>query len=196
MSLREDLKQVQVKEELNNDEKMLESAFKIEAFIKKNKKTLLGLLAAGIVFFGGYQIKSYLDERKALRIAKIFSEIQKEGQNEELMQELKKEGKELYEFMQLSRAVEEGNQELLGQIQQASNPFVAKYASYELASLTRVFDPQKDYGAFKDLALLQEGYLLISQKEFQKALNLLGEVALTSEFKEWALRIGHYGIAH
>ncbi|MCE3046766.1 hypothetical protein [Helicobacter kayseriensis] len=194
MSLKEDFRQA--KEELSNDEKMLESAFKIEAFVKKNKKILLGLLALGAICFGGYQLKTYLDERRALKITKIFSEIQQNGQSEELMQKLKKEGGELYEFMQLSRAIEEGNQELLEQMQHASNPFVSKYACYELASLTQTFDSQKDYGAFKDLVLLQEGYLMISKKDFQKASKFLNEVALTSEFKDWALRIGHYGIAH
>lgn len=194
MSLKEDFRQA--KEELSNDEKMLESAFKIEAFVKKNKKILLGLLALGVICFGGYQLKTYLDERRALKITKIFSEIQQNGQSEELMQKLKKEGGELYEFMQLSRAIEEGNQELLEQMQHASNPFVSKYAYYELASLTQTFDLQKDYGAFKDLVLLQEGYLMISKKDFQRASKFLNEVALTSEFKDWALRIGHYGITH
>lgn len=193
MSIRDDLKQV--KQEFSNDEKILESAFKFEVFLRKNKILLLSLIGFVVALVAGFQVKNYLDEKRALKISAIFAEIQNNEASQELLEKLKKEGKELYEFIALSQAIKNQNKDELLALQNSSNPFIAKYSSYEFSSLAQAFDSQKDYGEFKNLVLLQEGYLLISKNEHQKALEKLNAIEPTSELKEWALRTGHYGIA-
>ncbi|WP_027327513.1 hypothetical protein [Helicobacter pametensis] len=183
----------QVKQEFNNDEKVLESAFRLEAFFKRNRKWLFGALAIGVVLIVSYQIKDYLAEKRALRITQIFDQIHQDGVSDDLMNQLKKEGGELYEFVLLSEALKHNQQKDLEVLQKSSNSFIASYASYELGSLSQNFD-HKNYGEFKDLVVLQEGYLLNSRKEFKEASKKLDAIEPTSELRDWALRIGHYGI--
>lgn len=192
MDIRNDLKHI--KEEFNNDEKMLEGAFRIEAFVRKNKIWLIGVVVIGVLFVIGYQIRDFLNEKRAEKITEIFAKIQKEGASEQLMEELKSEGKELYDFVALTQALNKQDKTALNIASQSSNPFIAKYASYELALLGKTFDAQKDYGEFKNFVLLQEGYLLILKNKHQKALEKFDAIEPASELKDWALRIGHYGI--
>lgn len=191
MSIKQDLQMA--KAEISSDEKMLESVFRIEAFIKKYKMLFLALIIAIIGWIAWFYISDYLKEQKAIKSTALMEKIQSNQSDESAWSELKKENLALYEMMRLSYAIKNENTQELEQVKNSSNPFIASYANYELSSMTQNLSNIKE-GAFVDLALLQEGYMLASKKEHKQALNKLNEISNTSELKDFALRIGHYGI--
>lgn len=191
MSIKQDLQMA--KAEISSDEKMLESVFRIEAFIKKYKMLFLALIVAVIGWIAWFYISDYLKEQKAIKSTALMEKIQSNQSDESAWSELKKENLALYEMMRLSYAIKNENTQELEQVKNSSNPFIASYANYELSSMTQNLSNIKE-GAFVDLALLQEGYKLASKKEHKQALNKLNEISNTSELKDFALRIGHYGI--
>lgn len=191
MSIKQDLQMA--KAEISSDEKMLESVFRIEAFIKKYKMLFLALIVAVIGWIAWFYISDYLKEQKAIKSTALMEKIQNNQSDESAWSELKKENLALYEMMRLSCAIKNENTQELEQVKNSTNPFIASYANYELSSMTQNLSNIKE-GAFVDLALLQEGYKLASKKEHKQALNKLNEISNTSELKDFALRIGHYGI--
>lgn len=191
MSIKQDLQMA--KAEISSDEKMLESVFRIEAFIKKYKMLFLALIVAVIGWIAWFYISDYLKEQKAIKSTALMEKIQSNQSDESAWSELKKENLALYEMMRLSYAIKNENTQELEQVKNSTNPFIASYANYELSSMTQNLSNIKE-GAFVDLALLQEGYKLASKKEHKQALNKLNEISNTSELKDFALRIGHYGI--
>lgn len=191
MSIKQDLKIA--KEEISSDEKMLESVFRIEAFIRKYKMLFLALIFAGLGWIAWFYISDYLKEQRAIKSTALMEKIQGNQSDESAWNELKRENQPLYEMMRLSFALKNENIQELEQIKTSSNSFVANYANYELSSMTQNFSTIKD-GVFLDLALLQEGYMLIGKKEYQQARNKLDEINTASELRDFALRIGHYGI--
>lgn len=191
MSIKENLQVV--KEEISSDEKMLESVFRIEAFIKKYKFLFIALIVAGLGWIAWLYASDYLKEQKAIKSTALMEKIQSNVEDENAWNELKKENAPLYEMMRFSYAIKNNNTQELEQMKNSSNPFISAYSSYEVASLTENFSSLKD-GDFSDLALLQEGYLLVSKKDYTQALNKLNGISNTSELKDFALRIGHYGI--
>lgn len=191
MSIKENLQVV--KEEISSDEKMLESVFRIEAFIKKYKLLFIAIIVAGLGWIAWLYASDYLKEQKAIKSTALMEKIQSNIEDESAWNELKKENTPLYEMMRFSYAIKNNNTQELEQMKNSSNPFISAYSSYEVASLTENFSSLKD-GDFSDLALLQEGYLLVSKKDYTQALNKLNGISNTSELKDFALRIGHYGI--
>lgn len=191
MSIKENLQVV--KEEISSDEKMLESVFRIEAFIKKYKLLFIALIVAGLGWIAWLYASDYLKEQKAIKSTALMEKIQSNIKDENAWNELKKENAPLYEMMRFSYAIKNNNTQELEQMKNSSNPFISSYSSYEVASLTENFSSLKD-GDFSDLALLQEGYLLVSKKDYTQALGKLNGISNTSELKDFALRIGHYGI--
>lgn len=191
MSIKQDLQMA--KAEISSDEKMLESVFRIEAFIKKYKMLFLALIVAIVGWIAWFYISDYLKEQKAIKSTALMEKIQSNQSDESAWSELKKENLALYEMMRLSYAIKNENTQELEQVKNSTNPFIASYANYELSSMTQNLSNIKE-GAFVDLALLQEGYKLASKKEHKQALNKLNEISNTSELKDFALRIGHYGI--
>lgn len=192
MSLSEDVKQF--KKELSSDEKMLESAFRLEVFFKKYYRVILGVIGVVLVYFIWVAVVDYKEEKRAKRVTQIFDQIQNNGLNQELLEEIKKEGGEVYDFVALTWAIKENKTEELERLKQSSNSFIAQYAGYELGSMKQNFQMQKEGGEFANLIFLQEGYQLMMEKKRQEALKKLDAIELTSPLKEWALRIGHYGI--
>lgn len=191
MSIKENLQVV--KEEISSDEKMLESVFRIEAFIKKYKFLFIALIVAGLGWIAWFYAGDYFKEQKAIKSTALMEKIQSNIEDESAWNELKKENAPLYEMMRFSYAIKNNNTQELEQMKSSKNPFIATYADYEVASITENFTSLKE-GAFSDLALLQEGYLLVSKKDYPQALNKLNAIANSSELKDFALRIGHYGI--
>lgn len=191
MSIKQDLQIA--KEEFSSDEKMLESVFRIEAFIRKYKLLFIALIMAGLGWIAWFYLSDYLKEQRAIKSTALMEKIQSNLEDESAWNELKKENAPLYEMMRFSYAIKGSKTQELEQMKSSSNPFISTYATYEVSSLNRDFSGVKE-GGFSDLALLQEGYLLIGKKEYSQARNKLNAISNTSELKDFALRIGHYGI--
>lgn len=181
--------------DLREDGKILESAFRIEALFKKYYRVMLLILAVVLICIACFAVLDYREEKRIQRVAAIFDQIQQNGLDEELLKKMQKEGGEAYDFVALSWALQEKRTEELENLKKSSNLFIAKYAGYELGSMQHSFDEKEDYGEFANLVFLQQGYEFIKNKNYQEATKKLDEIKITSPFRDWALRIGHYGIS-
>lgn len=182
-----------MKEEISRDEKMLEGVFRIESFIKKYKFLLIALSIAIVVWIAYIWMEDYFREQKAIASTELMEQIQADAKNIQAWNKLKDKNYTLYEMLKFSKAISQNNTSELEGFIKSSNSFISHYANYEIATLKKSF-LSGNFGEFTSLTLLQEGFLALQEKNRALALQKLGEIGNDSDLKEFANRIGHYGI--
>ena len=191
-----------IKKEFENDEKILESAFRIERFFKKYKYILIVVVLV-LVLWGVYiGVYSFLEEKKAAEINEIYRELTQSPNNEVLRQSLKDKAPELYDLFLYAQIIQLANtQNLNGSnldfeaLQNSSNQIVKEIAEYVIASKSQ--DSAKldaIDSAFGDLAKIQEAYLAIKAQDITKARKILSTIPKDSQMAGNAELLRHYGI--
>ena len=102
MSIKDD-----VKKELSESEKMIASAFKLEALYKKYKYHLWGVAAALILFFGGQGVMDAMHQAKLEKANEAFLTLQSNSSDANALQVLKENNPALLELYTFSQAVQQ-----------------------------------------------------------------------------------------
>ena len=193
-----------IKSEFQNDEKLLENAFKLERLFKKYKFVLLGIVAVVVLWIAIVVASDYVEEKNAKEISQIYNELLISPQNTVLRENLKSKAPKLYDafiYANLSSQKEARIAEL-EELSQSKNEIIAQIASYELASLkedlqalsTIAKNPKKQGDSLKDFAKVQEAYLLLKNNDIDKAREVLKGVSSESSLDSIARQMEHYGI--
>lgn len=193
-----------IKSEFQNDEKLLENAFKLERLFKKYKFVLLGIVAVVVLWIAIVVASDYVEEKNAKEISQIYNELLVSPQNTVLRENLKNKALKLYDafiYANLSSQKEARIAEL-EELSQSKNELIAQIASYELASLkedlqalsTIAKNPKKQNDSLKDFAKIQEAYLLLKNNDIDKAREVLKGVSSESSLDSIARQMEHYGI--
>lgn len=183
-----------VKDEFKSDEKIFESAFRIERFVKKYKYILLGMLLVCVGIFVFVKIDSRIQEGKALRATEAFDKLLVEPNNQALIDVLKQESPQLYEMFCLSQAMKTSDEKSLKDLSKSKNDLVKNFAIYQLASL------QKDESVlggintdgFGDLAKIQQAFLKLQANDYKEASEILQSIGQDSVLKEMVKLLLHY----
>lgn len=192
MSIKDDLNAV--KQEISAEEKFLENFIKLEGFYKRYKTLILALVACIVVgiavkLFLGYQAGQKIHNANA-----IYSDLQK-GPNANLEEMLKLENPALHRAYQFQQASQQNSVAQLRSLAEGED-FIAELAGYQLASLERSASALSTIGknsnALKDLALLQEAYLLLQEGKIEEGHRKLQAIEFNSPVKQMASLLEHY----
>ncbi len=173
MSIKDDVKYV--KTELSGDEKVLESAFHLEALYKKHKYKLWGVIAALVLYFGGQAVMTAMDEAKLVKANEAFLTLQNKSDDATAMKVLKENNPALFELYSYAKAVKNKDIKTLESLSQSTNSVVADSSKYTAGVLNRKPVESKLY---KEMALLEEAYLAIeagNANEAKDKLELIDE---------------------
>lgn len=194
MSVKNNLKQIQ--EEFKDDEKLLESAFKLERFYRKYKYYMFAIVAFLVLWFGYSQLVSYQKERQTQKTSMIYDQLLKDPQNQVLLDNLKANSKDLFSLYKYAQAVKQGDKRVLEGLKNSQNPLIKILVDYQFASYSQnLEDLQKMHTTpMRDLAILQEVYLLQKEGRFLEARVLLEQIQKTSNIYPIASLLKHYGI--
>lgn len=193
MSIQENLEGL--KQELSAEEKMLESIVKLEGFYKKYKTFIWGTLAVIVVAIVAYAGYNYMEQQKRSEANAVYTKLLETGHDSTLESELQAKNPNLYRAYRFHLAVQNNDQAILQEIA-AGDDFFAKLASYQLASLEE--NPQSlgtysaNQEALKDLAKLQEAYLLLQEGKIEEGRKSLAEIGFNSPVKAIANLLEHY----
>ncbi len=164
-----------VKEALSGDEKILESAFKLEKLYKKHKFKFWAVIAVLVLFFGGragmqaYQNATLQSANEALLT------LQKDPGNTAAQSTLKEKNPKLYELFSYMNAMKNKDAAALEKLSSSSDPIVTDISKYHAALLS---SKTADSSYYKELALVEEAYQALKggKKEIaQQKLSLIGE---------------------
>ena len=171
-----------IKEEFNKDEKLLASMIRFEKWIKRYKIYLiiLAVFILGSIII--YTANEYYQEYQQQQISKLYDKSLLG--DEESIQKLKQSQSKLYDLYLLKQAITNNNENSLDYLQSSSkDPFIAKLAKYQNASLKRDIRTL----ALKDsteLGYLEAAFLDIQKGNLQEARDILIKIQTTIPTKK------------
>ncbi len=191
MSIKQNLETI--KEEFKSDEKIFESAFKIERIFYRYKWIFIGIVAILLILWIYTSIKDMLEEKNAQQASKIYAQLQQQD-TPELFEQLEKKAPNLAEFLRLRKAVQNGDEEALQKLSNSKNSFIAEFAKYQNAMLKKDINKLGLInGQFGDLAKFEQAFLLIQDKKIAQAQEILQAIPQNSSIKELSKLLSHYG---
>jgi hypothetical protein len=174
-----------VKKELSGDEKVLESAFKLESLYKKYKFQLWGVIVVLILFFGGQAAISALHEAKLVKANEAFLTLQSNSDDANALKVLQENNPALLELYNYAQAVKKEDIKALESLTSSSNSVIADASGYTAGVLKK---KPVDSKLYKEMALFEEAYLSIlagDVKTAQNKLELIDERSSLSVIKEF-----------
>ena len=197
MSLKENIDMV--KEELNQEEKLFESAVKTERFVKKYKMPLISIVITVIVVLIG---NSIYQANKAQSIAKsneAYMTLLAQPDDGEAEKTLEENNPALYDAWKFQRALQADDKAGLESLTSSKSSVIADLASYELAAINKDKKALNAYAlnqqaVLKDLAVLDEAVLLMQEGKTAEAKARLALIDERSPLKKLAMLLQHYGV--
>ena len=156
MSIKDDVNYV--KKELSGDEKVLESAFKLETLYKKHKFKLWGVAIVLVVFFGGRAIQETMHEAQLEKANEAFLVLQEKPTDKAAFKIVEENNPALLELFLYSQAVKNHDAKTLGTLSNSKNEVLADASTYTAGVLAK---KPVDSILYKEMALFEEAYVAI-----------------------------------
>ena len=164
VSIQDDVKYV--KKELSGDEKVLESAFKLEELYKKNKYVIWASVAAIILFFAGSTVMSAMQQAKLEDANNAFLTLQTKADDTQALETLKKKNPALFELYTFSQAAKNQDAKALSSLASSKNSIITDSSKYSAAAIEK---KPVDSKLYKEMALLEEAYVSIKAGDVNNA---------------------------
>ena len=164
MSIKDDVKYV--KTELSGDEKVLESAFKLETLYKKYKLVIWGAAGAVLFFFIAQTAMTSMEQSKLEDANKAFLTLQKNPKDTQALSALKEKNPSLFELYTFSTAAKDHDVKALESLSSHKNEIISDSSKYTMAAID---NKAVDSKLYKELALLEGAYLAIKSGDTKSA---------------------------
>jgi len=180
-----------VKEALSGDEKILESAFKLEKLYKKHKFKLWAVVTLLVLFFGGkaglqaYQNSKLHSANNALLV------LQQDAEDTAAQNTLKENNPKLYELFRYMQAVKSKDSAALQKLSTSADSILSDISTYHAAILESTVVDSKYY---QDLALVEEAFEALKSGKKEIARQKLALVGENSPVSSIARLLKHYTI--
>ena len=187
-----------LKQELSTEEQFLESVIKAEGFFKKYKKALIAAATVIVVALLIYLSVDYIKNRNLVQANQALAVLEKNPSDANALKTLKEKDEALYEMFQFSVAAGSGKADQLAKVAQTSkDPILRDLAEYQSASLKEDAKglesySQKQEALLREVALLDEAFLLFSEGKNDAARKRLEMIPLTSQLQGIVQSFAHY----
>ncbi len=189
MSIKDELHLV--KEELSSDEKILESAFKLERVYKKYKYLIWGVVIGVVLFFGGRAAWEAYQQSKRLAANEALLTLQNDPKNSAALEKLKTNNPALFELYTLSTAMEKGSVDTLKGLESNGDAMIADLARYHAAVWQK---KAADSTYYHDLSIVEEAYLALKAGDKATARSKLALLDEQSPVAQIAQLLKHYAM--
>lgn len=180
-----------VKDELSSDEKLLESAFRLERFYKRNKIKIWAILIVLTVGFGGKVVSDAYKEHKIVKANDALVILLKNPNDKMALSELKANNPKLYALYNYSYAIKTGDLNRLNSIDASKDALLKDLISYHKAVLQNRAGDSKYYN---DLSQVEKAYLALKEGKKADAKALLALIPENSPVAGVAQLLKHYTI--
>ena len=190
MSLKENINAI--KEELSAEEQFLEGVIKAEGFWKKYKKVVITLVLLLVVGLLTKALMSYIEESNIESSNIAYNALLEDSGDTAALATLKQSNSKLYEMYLFKISMEskdvlilEKNKVLM------TDPILTNLMAYQISSLNQKVSAL-DAGIAKELALLQEGYLLLKEDKIKEAAAKFAQISTDSTLRTSVENLKHY----
>ncbi len=192
LSLKENIDAI--KDELTTEEKFLESMIKGESFFKKNKKLII--LAGGAILVGALSSSLYNYKKEAdLKESNVIYTKLLQKSDENLENKLKSKNPKLYTLYKFQTEVKTSDVTKLKELNKIiKDPILKDLVDYQIDSLSKK-DLMKyvgNNGSIKEFALLQQAFIEMENKNYEKASEVLEFIPINSSLHQLSSALKHY----
>ena len=177
-----------VKKELSGDEKVLESAFKLETIYKKYKLLIWAVAIGLILFFVGKTVMKTIHEAKLAEANEAFLTLQTKADDTKALSVLKEKNPALFELFSFAQANKTKDTKALSALVNSSNSVIADASKYTIAGLEK---KQVDSTLYNEMAMLEDAYLLIQAGKVKEARSKLALIPTDSSLAMLAKLLKH-----
>jgi len=177
-----------VKTELSGDEKILESAFKLETLYKKYKLFIWGLVAAVLLLFIGSTVMESMKNARLADANEAFLTLQKKPEDISALKVLKSKNPALFELFTFAQATKKQDTSTLKSLVSSQNGVIADSSKYVLATLQ---EKEVESKLYKELAILDDAYLKIKAGKISAAKEKLEMIDARSPVSSIATLLKH-----
>jgi hypothetical protein len=197
MSIKENIQTL--KDELNSEEKLFESALRTERFVKKYQKPLMASVISLLLIVGGAIAYQAYDSSRVESSNTALNTLLANPANKSALNTLENKNNKLYELYTLSKAIKESDIKSLELLQKSKIPEIADMASYETAVLRADHTALENYtkkqgGMYQDMALIETAVKLIQKGDVKSAQNQLLLIKEDSAMYPTAKMLSHFGV--
>lgn len=180
-----------VKDELNSEEKFLESVVKVESFYKRYKALIIGLGSIAVVAIIAISINNYNNEKNKIAANIAFDKVIADPKDIEALNTLKETNNKLYEVAMYLQATKDGNYP-------ATNiPYLKELSEYKKALTNKnveklnTLSMQSDF-LLKEFAIFNRALVLVEQGKYEEAKVALKLIPQSSKASELSKLLEHY----
>jgi hypothetical protein len=177
-----------VKTELSGDEKVLESAFKLESLYKKYKMVIWGAVGAAVLFFAVTTGMEVLKQSRLEAANQAFLTLQQKADDAKALAILKENNPALYELYILSQAVKKQDVKALESLSRSKSDIISDMSRYSAAVIEK---KPVDSKLYKEMAYLEEAYVAIKSGDIVQAKNKLELIDERSSLAKLAKLLEH-----
>ncbi len=177
-----------LKNELSGDEKLLESAFKLESLYKKYKLPIWGAVVAVLLFF---VVSTGMDALRQSRLEaanQALLTLQKNPADTQAKALLKEKDPALYELFTFSQAAAHKDMKALSALETSKNDVVADMSRYSVGAIAK---KPVDSTYYKELSYLEEAYSAIKSGHTKIAKEKLELIDTRSPLATFAKLLEH-----
>ena len=180
-----------VKKELSGDEKVLESALRVETLYKKHKRKVWIVLALIVVSFLGKTLFDTIHEMKMESANEALLTLQKDPKNKEAYEVLHSKNPALFELYNYQISLKSSDSKKLEELAGSKNALISdisRYSSQVLASKS------SDSLYYKEMSLIEDAYLALKSGKPNVAKEKLELIDARSPLASIAELLKHYTI--
>lgn len=180
-----------VKDELNSEEKFLESVVKVESFYKRYKALIIGLGSIAVVAIIAISINNYNNEKNKIAANIAFDKVIADPKDIEALNTLKETNNKLYEVAMYLQAKKDGN------YPDTNIPYLKELSEYKKALTNKNVEKlnslsmQSDF-LLKEFAIFNRALVLVEQGKHEEAKVALKLIPQSSKASELSKLLEHY----
>jgi len=180
-----------VKDELNSEEKFLESVVKVESFYKRYKALIIGLGSIAVVAIIAISINNYNNEKNKIAANIAFDKVIADPKDIEALNTLKETNNKLYEVAMYLQAKKDGN------YPDTNIPYLKELSEYKKALTNKNIEKlnslsmQSDF-LLKEFAIFNRALVLVEQGKHEEAKVALKLIPQSSKASELSKLLEHY----
>jgi predicted negative regulator of RcsB-dependent stress response len=193
VSLKEGISQI--KDELDSQERFLESIIKLERFFKKHLKSIVFFIVLVIVVVFTMVFYDYLKTDRLKESNKIYLSLLK-SPDEISLKRLEDINVKLYNLYRFQVALKSGDISKLKEIElSVKDPILENLLKYQISSLEEkglLKYSQMDNTVLKDLSIIEAAIISFENNSSEKAEDILSFIGSDSSFYQMKQSLKHY----
>jgi len=179
-----------VKEELNSEEKFLESFVKVERFFKKYKVLIISAIVIVVLGVIATGVTSYLKEQNKIEANIVFQKVLNNPNDTKALESLKSLNTKLYGIALYNQKGIQKNDSINTEFFKELTAYKNAVKEQNIEKLNSI-SMEKDF-LLKEFAIFNKALILANNGKYKEAKDTLKLIPETSQVKDLVTLLNHY----